>query len=300
MRTALIKKTGLLFMGVLFAFILMISCNKDPYLPNNPPTYIELGSGDATYGGKNDDQPLLTSLKVMSYNIHILNPPSKPGQTEIAATAKVINDANPDIVFLQEVDRNSGRNGYTGDQAKDLAGLTKMNFIFYSAIPVGRGMYGVAILSKYPLKSIKKFPLTKENATDEQRVLGTAVVDLPGKDSITLAATHLQHNSASGRIKQLKDITNLLGPVNGRVIIGGDLNEFESSTEFFNIFDAMFTRTCKGVNCPPTFPAQLPKSVIDYIAFKPSNGFTIKSHNTINELYASDHLPVVAELNFSR
>lgn len=300
MRTALIKKTGLLFMGVLFAFILMISCNKDPYLPNNPPTYIELGSGDATYGGKNDDQPLLTSLKVMSYNIHILNPPSKPGQTDIAATAKVINDANPDIVFLQEVDRNSGRNGYTGDQAKDLAGLTKMNFIFYSAIPVGRGMYGVAILSKYPLKSIKKFPLTKENATDEQRVLGTAVVDLPGKDSITLAATHLQHNSASGRIKQLKDITNLLGPVNGRVIIGGDLNEFESSTEFFNIFDAMFTRTCKGVNCPPTFPAQLPKSVIDYIAFKPSNGFTIKSHNTINELYASDHLPVVAELNFSR
>ena len=299
MRTAL-KKTGLLLMGVLFAFILMISCNKDPYLPNNPPTYIELGSGDATYGGKNDDQPLLTSLKVMTYNIHILNPPSKPGQTDIAATAKVINDANPDIVFLQEVDKNSGRNGYTGDQAKDLAGLTKMNFTFYSSIPVGRGMYGVAILSKYPLKSIKKFPLSKENATDEQRVLGTAIVDLPGLDSLTLAATHLQHNSASGRIKQLKDITNLLGPVNGRVIIGGDLNEFESSTEFFTIFDAMFTRTCKGVNCPPTFPAQLPKSVIDYIAFKPSNGFTIKSHNTINELYASDHLPVMAELNFSR
>ena len=299
MQNVIKMKIKVQWMVVLFSIAMMISCNKDAYMPNNPPTYIELGSGDATYGGKNDDQPLLATLKVMSYNIHILNPPSKPGQTDIAATAKVINDAKPDIVFLQEVDKNTGRNGYTGDQAKDLAALTKMNFIFYSSIPVGRGMYGVALLSKCPLKSIKKFPLTKENATDEQRVLGTATIDLPGIDSITVAATHLQHNSASGRIKQLKDITNLLGPIRGRLIIAGDLNEFESSTDFFSIFDAMFTRTCKG-NCPPTFSAQLPKSVIDYIAFKPSNAFTINSHKTINESYASDHLPVMAELNFSR
>ena len=300
MRNDIKKKAGLQFIGILLAFVLVMSCNKDPYLPNTPPTYIELGGGDATYGGKNDDQPLLGSLKVMTYNIHILNPPSKPGTTDIEATARVINEAKPDIVFLQEVDKNSGRNGYTGDQAKDLAALTKMNFVFYSAITIGRGMYGVAILSKYPLKSIKKYPLTKQITTDEQRVLGTAVVDLPGKDSLTLAATHLQHNSAPGRIQQLKDITGLLGPVAGRLIIAGDLNEYETATDFFNIFDAMFTRTCKGGNCPPTFPAQLPKSVIDYIAFKPSNGFTVTSHNTISEFYASDHLPVMAELKFSR
>ena len=294
------SKLNLKCMGLLFAVVLMMACNKDAYLPNTPPTYIELGSGDATYGSKNDDQPLLTSLKVMTYNIHILNPPSKPGQTDIVATAKVINDSKAEIVFLQEVDKNSGRNGYTGDMAKDLAAITKMNYAFYSAISIGRGMYGVAILSKYPLKNIKKYPLTKQNSTDEQRVLGTAVVDLPGKDSIVLAATHLQANSAVGRLQQVKDINSLLAPVKGRVIIAGDLNEVETTTDFFNIFDAVFTRTCKSGNCPPTFPAQLPKSIIDYIAFKPSNGFTIKSHNTINESYASDHLPVVAELTFSR
>ena len=286
--------------GTVFCIVLMMACNKEPYMPASQPTFVELGLADATYGNNNNEQPLLASLKVMTYNIHILNPPSKPGETDIAATAKVIKDANPDIVFLQEVDKNSGRNDYNGDQAKDLAALTQMNYAFYSATSVGRGLYGVAILSKYPLRSIKKYMLTKENASTEQRVLGTAVVDLPGVDSLILAATHLQHNSATNRLQQVQDIVNLLQPVQGRVIIAGDLNEQESATAFFNIFDATFTRTCKGGNCPRTFSAQLPSSVIDYIAYKPSNAFSVKSHQVINEYYASDHLPVIAELNFNR
>ena len=290
-----ITSLGLLLMGVI-----LFACNKDPYIPGSPPMNVEIGNGDNTYGANNDNLSLLGSLKVMTYNIHILNPPSKPGETDILATAKVITDANPDVVLLQEVDKNTGRNNYDGDQAKELANLTKMNFAFYGASPVGRGMYGVAILSKYPLKNIKKYMLTKESASTEQRVLGTAMVDLPGKDSMILAVTHLQHNSASNRLQQVKDITGLLSAYKERIIIGGDFNEFESTTEFFNVFDGSFTRTCKGVSCPPTFSAQLPKSVIDYLAFRPATAFSIKSHQVISEYYASDHLPVMAELNLNR
>jgi endonuclease/exonuclease/phosphatase family metal-dependent hydrolase len=298
MRRKISDITRIKTLGVLL--MVLLACNKDPYMPETLPPVIEIGTGDDTWGSDNDAQPLLGSLVVMTYNIHILNPPSKPGETDIAATAKVITDADPDFVFLQEVDKNSGRNGYSGDQAEDLAALTKMNFVFFSATSVGRGSYGVAVLSKYPLKTVKKYLLTKENEATEQRVLGTAVVDLPGIDSLMLAATHLQHNSATNRLQQVKDITKLIGPVKGRVILGGDLNEMESATEFFDVFDAMFTRTCKGGNCPPTFSAQLPKSVIDYIAYKPSDAFNVKSHKVISEYYASDHLPVIAELNFDR
>ena len=238
---------GMKTVGFLLVGLMMLACNKKPYLPGTPPLTVEIGNGDDTYGSNNDNMALMGSLKVMTYNIHILNPPSKPGETDINATAKVILDANPDVVFLQEVDKNTGRNNYDGDQAKELAKLVKMNYAFYSAAPVGRGLYGVAILSKYPLKNIKKYLLTKESA-----------------------------------------------------IIGGDFNEFESTTEFFNVFDGSFTRTCKGVNCPPTFSAQLPKSVIDYLAYKPSSAFSVKNHQVISEYYASDHLPVMAELNLIR
>ncbi len=293
-------RIGMKIFGFLFVGLIMLACNKEPYLPGTPPITVEIGNGDDTYGSDNDNMALMGSLKTMTYNIHILNPPSKPGETDINATAKVIIDANPDVVFLQEVDKNTGRNNFDGDQAKELAKLVKMNFVFYSAASVGRGLYGVAILSKYPLKNIKKYMLTKESASTEQRVLGTALVDLPGKDSLMLAVTHLQHNSATNRLQQVKDIVNTLGTFKERIIIGGDFNELESATEFFNVFDGSFTRTCKGVNCPPTFSAQLPKSVIDYLAYKPSSAFTVKNHQVIGEYYASDHLPVMAELNLIR
>jgi endonuclease/exonuclease/phosphatase family metal-dependent hydrolase len=284
----------------LLCLLIGLACKKNPYMPATDPIRIEFGNGDATYGSNNDSQPLLASLKVMTYNIHILNPPSKPGTTDINAIADVIINANPDVVFLQEVDKNTGRNGYTGDQATDLAKLTKMNVVFYSAIPLNNGFYGTAILSKYPLKTVKKYLLNKEKETDEQRVLGTAIVDLPGTDSLMLAVTHLQHNSATNRIKQVRDLTSILDKEKDRIIIGGDLNEKETATEFFSVFDGSFTRTCKGNSCPLTSSAQSPKYVIDYLAYKPASAFAVKQHTVINEPYASDHFPVLAELNINR
>ena len=284
----------------LLCLLIGLACKKNPYMPSTEPIRIEFGNGDDTYGSNNDSQLPLGSLKIMTYNIHILNPPSRPGTTDINATADVIIKANPDVVFLQEVDKNTGRNGYTGDQAAELAKLTKMNVVFYAAIPLNNGFYGTAILSKYPLKTVKKYLLTKEKDTDEQRVLGTTIVDLPGADSLMLAVTHLQHNNATNRIRQVRDLTGILDKEKGRVIIGGDLNEKETATEFFSIFDGSFTRTCKGSSCPLTSSAQSPKYVIDYLAYKPASAFSVQQHTVINEPYASDHLPVVAELNINR
>lgn len=278
----------------------MISCNKDPYIPNTEPVYVELGNGDATYGGGNDQQQQLSVIRYMTYNIHAAAPPAQPGTTDLAAIADVIKQANPDIVFLQEVDKNTGRNGYSGDQAAELAGLTEMNFSFYSAIPYQRGFYGVAILSKYPLKGIRKYPLPKELPEHEQRVLGIAQVDLPGIDSITVAVTHLQHNSATSRVEQINEVARILGGIQQPLLLGGDMNEKPDVTAFISVFDGAFTRTCAGVNCSNTFPAQNPTSIIDYLAYRPAQAFGVNAHQVIGEHSASDHLPVLSELKFNR
>lgn len=280
-------------------FMYNSSCNRDPYLPTNPATYIELG-GDGRFGGDNDGQAMLNAIRVMTYNIHACVPPSKPDTVDIGAIAQTISKGNPDIVFLQEVDKGTNRNGYTHDQAKEIADLLNMNFYFYSARSYLRGFYGVAILSKYPINTIKKYNLTQESDATEQRVLGTALVDLPGIDSATIAVTHLQHNSATNRMQQVRDIVNAVGGKTGKLILGGDFNELETATEFFSILDGAFTRTCIGGSCPRTFSAQNPSSVIDYLAYSPATAFSVNSHSVINEFYASDHLPVVAELRFNR
>ncbi|WP_295117036.1 endonuclease/exonuclease/phosphatase family protein [uncultured Chitinophaga sp.] len=286
--------------SIMVAALLLLACNKDPYLPNTPPAYVELGSSDATYGNNNDAEPKMATIKYMTYNIHAANPPGAPGTVDINAIANVIIQANPDVLFLQEVDKGTNRNGYTGDMAKEIAALVKMNYSFYSSIAYMRGFYGIAILSKYPLKNNRKYMLPKANATDEQRVLGIATVDLPGVDSLTLAVTHLQHTAGGGRLAQINEVISHLSKTSDRILIGGDLNENPSATDFFNVFDGAFTRTCVGVNCPNTSSAQNPTVIIDHLGFRPSNAFGILSHNVIQERVASDHLPVIAELKFNR
>lgn len=279
---------------------ILAACNKDPYMPTGPAVRIELVNGDGTHGADNDGQEKLATIRYMTYNIHHCAPPAIPGTVNVDAIANVILQADPDIVFLQEVDRNTGRDGYSGDQAQDLADKTGRNVAFFSAISYMRGFYGVAILSKYPLKGIKKYFLPKATEEEEQRVLGTALVDLPGIDSITVAVTHLQQSSAASRLQQVRTLTEVLGNVQGPVLAGGDLNEQPSATDFFAVFDATLTRTCSGGGCGNTFSAQTPNSVIDHLAYRPAAAFSVNSHTVINEPNASDHLPVVANLKFNR
>jgi endonuclease/exonuclease/phosphatase family metal-dependent hydrolase len=174
-----------------------------------------------------------------------------------------------------------------------------MNYHFYPAIIYKSGYYGVAILSRYPLLRPARHELPNETGL-EQRVLGTAIVDLPGIDSVMIACTHLQNSSANNRIDQVKKIVDLLAPVSTPLIIGGDFNEKPTAERFFSIFDANFTRTCPGTDCPFTFSTGNPNAVIDYLAYKPTGSFTVTQHEVIEEKNASDHFPVIATFKFNR
>src|SRR5690606_6371938 len=94
------------------------------------------------------------TLKVMTYNIHIANPPSRgPGFVDINAIANVIKKEKPDLVALQEVDRFTERSGKDLDQAKAIAEQTGMHYFFAKALNRSGGEYGVAILSQEPILS---------------------------------------------------------------------------------------------------------------------------------------------------
>jgi endonuclease/exonuclease/phosphatase family metal-dependent hydrolase len=265
---------------------------------------IDTGNGNENGSGEeevdpNDNLPALETLKIMTYNIHSCNPPSRPGEADVDAIAKVIKDANPDIVFFQEVDKNTGRNGNYNDQANEIAKKTGMNAQFFSARAQGSGFYGIATLTKYKIEEVKTYLLPKYPDL-EQRVLGTAVIKLTAKERILAAVIHLQHNSQENRLEQIAEVVKILKDEKLPVILGGDFNEKTTSADFFEIFDNAFVRTCTGFDCPNTFPATNPSSIIDYLAFKPETAFTVSSHNIINETYASDHLPVVSVLTFRR
>ena len=190
-------------------------------------------------------------------------------------------------------------NGNYDDQAGEIAKKTGMTPQFFAARAQGKGFYGVAILTKYTIEEVKSYLLPKYPDL-EQRVLGTTVIKLTAKERILAAVTHLQHNSLENRLEQIAEVVKMLKDEELPVVLGGDFNEKTTATDFFNVFDNAFIRTCVGNDCPNTFPAANPSSTIDYLAFKPETTFSVNSHHTIKETGASDHLPVVSVLAFKR
>lgn len=231
-------------------------------------------------------------IRVMAYNIHHANPPSKPGLIDIDAIAKAIKDQDPDLVALQEVDVNTVRSGKF-NQAEEIAKRLGMSFFFAKAIDHEGGDYGVAILSKFPMSEtrINRLP-TEASTKGEPRVLATAKITLPNGKFIRFGSTHMDAQKAdTNRELQIKEINRIAAGEKLPFIIAGDFNAPPGST-VIDLLDQGFTRSCQ--QCEFTIPVLKPNKTIDFIAFTPKAKFIAQSTTVIPERYASDHLPVVA------
>lgn len=238
-------------------------------------------------------------LRVMCYNIHYANPPSKEKTfIDLDAIARVINAENPDVVALQEVDVNTARSGKI-NEAQLLAQKTGMKaYYFGKAIDHDGGDYGVAILSKYDLSETKTYALPDDRSTNpEPRVLATAKVKTNSGFEFLFAVTHLEVRREENRMMQMAEIERIVNATSLPVVIAGDFNARPES-ETIKYLDKLFTRTCQ--TCPPTIPVINPNRTIDYIAYRPAGTFKVLEHKVIPETYASDHLPLFAVLEINR
>lgn len=236
------------------------------------------------------------SLRVMTYNVHHCNPPSKSGYIDVDAIVKTIKAQHPDLVALQEIDVNTRRSGAI-NQAGEIAKALNMHFFFGKAINHDGGEYGVVILSKYPLSEtvVHRLP-TKAETKGEPRVLATAKVILAGGAAIRFGSTHLDAQRDSvNRQMQIQEIGSIASSEKLPFIIAGDFNATPESG-VIKALDANFTRTCQV--CEPTIPVDKPTKAIDFVGYTPTNKFEVLNHQVIPEKYASDHLPVVAVVNF--
>lgn len=252
---------------------------------------------------ENKDEFLLNilygdTLRVMTYNIHHANPPSREqdGAIDIGAIANVIIKSNPDLVALQEIDNQTTRSGISLNEAKELGRLTGMNYYFSCSMEYRGGWYGNAILSKFPIADTFHYHLPPmPGQPGEVRSVGIIKVVLPNNKQLYFASTHLDagRNEVS-RLVQAQKIIDSTALLTLPFIIGGDFNARPESKTIVKL-DSFFVRTCIN-NCPLTIPTINPQATIDYIMYKPKNSFEVISVKAINETYASDHLPVVAEL----
>lgn len=236
-------------------------------------------------------------LKVMSYNIHIANPPSTEwGTVDIDAIADVIKSANPDLVALQEVDKFTERSGKNLNQAKEIATKTDMEYYFIKALDRSGGDYGLAILSKFPIQEKYSYSLPGiEGSDSELRALGVVELEIDG-EKFFFAVTHLDHLLDESREHQAKKMLASLEEFDDSpIILGGDFNTTPDN-DLWGLINSFFEIGCE--ECPLTFPSDKPERTIDYLLLnnKAKTLFEVKNYNAIPEEYPSDHLPIVMDL----
>lgn len=240
-----------------------------------------------------EDKPQI--VRVLSYNIHHgVGGGAGDGKLDLERQARIIKELKPDLVALQEVDRKTRRSQQV-DQAARLGELTGLHAIFGKAMDYDGGEYGLAILSAYPIMASRVHALPTERRR-EPRALLEATITL-GKDGRRLRffATHLCHESADLRRKQMQAILDAAGNADELMILAGDLNDGPESEPLKML--AKEWHDGGGESPKPTYPAHKPNARLDYVFYRPGKRFRLVEARVVDEPAASDHRPVLCVLD---
>ena len=226
----------------------------------------------------------------MTYNIHVGVGMDK--KLDLQRIADVINKEKPDLVGLQEVDRGVKRTEGK-DEIAELAAMTKMEFAFAPNLDYQGGKYGVAILSRLPIRNtVHRMYENKREA--ERRGMLKIEVDLDGK-LVNFVTTHLDYQYEDGRLFETEQLLKFLEETKGPLIVVADLNDTPDGGAY-KLMDTLFddawiaSRT-KGDGF--SYPADKPVKRIDHIFYRDR----VRAKKAwVVETLASDHVPVVAEL----
>ncbi len=231
------------------------------------------------------------NLRVMSFNVHqgydYLGRPSLP------RIARTIEQAEPDLAGLQEVDR-----GWDILGGNDVIGWLRWRLPMYDVTygPTHRQMWGNAILSRYSVVARGSGPFVTQAASFHYGFAWVRINTAAGTTLFVTAhlAPHLTGGTPESRAAQANELLGIWGR-KSRTMITGDFNSDPDDpaihqTAASGLLDA-------GSSIAPgkahTSPVDAPRHRIDYVFVAPDvallGAFVLPS-------LASDHLSVVANV----
>ncbi|MGI6574161.1 MAG: endonuclease/exonuclease/phosphatase family protein [Fermentimonas sp.] len=247
---------------------------------------LSLLSGEAQTTPREPDRPFPQREKthrIMSYNIH--HGQGMDDRVDIERIGRLINQVNPEVVGLQEVDSVVNRSGNI-DILQQLSEQTGMYATFGYSILHDGGKYGNGLLTREKPIDVKKIALPGAN---EART--AQIVEL---EKYVVVNTHLSLNEEE-RLQSVQIITKAVKGHDKPVFLIGDLNATPDSKpmQFLNQQWQILSNPNHN-----TSPSTNPKATIDYILGYTANGQTYAKHNArvIDEKVASDHLPIFVDI----
>ncbi|MEA3365057.1 MAG: endonuclease/exonuclease/phosphatase family protein, partial [Candidatus Hydrogenedentes bacterium] len=161
------------------------------------------------------------TIKVLTYNIH--HGEGTDGKIDIERIAGLIRAESPDVVCLQEVDRNMSRtNGL--DIPALLAAKLGMNVTFGPNLEIQGGHYGNATLTPHEILKQENCSLPTPEDGEPRGCLRTTIA--VGNQTVDVFNTHFSIIGEE-RIAQASRVFDVL-PQHS-VVLAGDLNETDTA-----------------------------------------------------------------------
>ncbi len=221
-------------------------------------------------------------LRIVTWNIRATR------SSSLDAVGDVLAHLDADIVALQEVDRDTARDGRV-DQAAELANRLGMQHAYAAAREEGGGDFGVALLSRLPFADATPIQLPGDNALERRVALDAGlcfgdhnlrtvtlhadVFPWAGEENARFLAHHIEESAGEG------------------VVVAGDLNASPLDAAVDSFLDLGMKDVIKDFDEAPTFSDRR----IDYVLIdEPLETTVVGGH--VEDTDASDHRPLVIDL----
>lgn len=241
-------------------------------------------------------------LSVVTWNIHkAIGGVDRRYRPE--RVIEVLAHYRPDFALLQEVDEGARRSKYHRqvDLIGDALGMRHRVYRPTHKLRARKGQYGNAILSRWPIFDVHHLNLTIGTRKRRGCIYAHSRVRLKGKTRTVVVYNLHLGLAASEREQQLRRFLDS-HPFQGLhhqtpMVLGGDFNDMWATLGGKLLQPAGFRRAGGFVN---TFPAAVPARPLDAIFIRGD----IHAHHCLPSRtklarQASDHLPLVAELNLN-
>jgi len=226
-------------------------------------------------------------LRIASYNVHGFV--GVDGKRDVVRIANVLRSLDADVIALQEVTFEGSPEQATEpvEFLAELSGFTSV------CAPIQRhdGLpFGNALLTKLPMTGTRRICLSYPFR--EPRTALEVSIDT-GERPLRVIATHLGLRPAERRFQVRRILEHVAGDEHSVTVLLGDFNEWFLVGRPLRWLHARFGRGA----AVRTYPSRFPLFALDRIWVHPRRALTrFDAHFTQEARYASDHLPVVAQV----
>jgi endonuclease/exonuclease/phosphatase family metal-dependent hydrolase len=231
-------------------------------------------------------------MRIVSWNVHGFR--GAGGRRDLARAARVLADLAPDLAGLQEVEGE----GPGDDPALALGAALGLSAAFGPTLTRAGRPYGNAVLSRFPVEATRRYDLSVPGR--EPRGCLRADVRAPGT-RVHVFAVHLglggrERERQAGRLLSADILRD--AALSYPLVLLGDFNEWSRRSAVPRwLRRELADCAVEAGRVRPTFPARFPLLRLDR-AFV-SGAFRVLGCEVVRTREArgaSDHLPIVAEL----